>query len=372
MTTAARLPRSIRHIPPLLEPYLQTPPRHSLTLLTSILGASTNWLVLRFLAHALSECGLKSQSERWGEGVTGQDDAGIAKVVLVSFLRDGTFWEREGGRVGLDLPKLSKRERFYFVDGLTSLFDQSPSSTPAPSFPSPALRSPPLSSSSPPSHQTHYRDISRSSSTLRSARWTDIHDHVRDVIERAKGAGPGEGRSTARVVLVVDGIDFLLAATEPEASVTVKEPFSSTKKSVRLLDILHSWREQTHSTILTLTVDTPLLGPLTGSSAFSAYPSTSDHHSTSTPTPLETDHASLVTSVAHQARRIISLRTLDTGVARDVSGVVRIGVGGGWDGGGGEERIDERWEGEGGRLEENEFLYFVGADGGVKVFERGA
>jgi elongator complex protein 6 len=49
---------------------------------------------------------------------------------------------------------------------------------------------------------------------------------------------------------------------------------------------------------------------------------------------------------------------LDTGVARDVSGVVR------WarkDGG----TLD------GSAWEEREMLYWVGADGGVKVFERG-
>lgn len=57
------------------------------------------------------------------------------------------------------------------------------------------------------------------------------------------------------------------------------------------------------------------------------------------------------------------MRGLDTGVARDVSGVLRIcrGAGAG----------DEADEGEG-EVEERECLYFVGADGGVRVFERGA
>ena len=62
-------------------------------------------------------------------------------------------------------------------------------------------------------------------------------------------------------------------------------------------------------------------------------------------------------SLAHQARLLVGVRELDTGAARDVSGVVRVNRGGGEDA----QEVEER-----------EFLYFVGGDGGVKVFERGA
>lgn len=62
-------------------------------------------------------------------------------------------------------------------------------------------------------------------------------------------------------------------------------------------------------------------------------------------------------SLAHQARLLMGVRELDTGVARDVSGVLRIGRGGG-------EGAED--------VEEKEVLYFVGGDGGVRVFERGA
>ena len=74
-------------------------------------------------------------------------------------------------------------------------------------------------------------------------------------------------------------------------------------------------------------------------------------------TPLEVNHASLVMSLAHQARLVLGVRELDTGVARDVSGVVRIGRGGG--------------EGAAG-FEEKELLYFLAGDSSVRVFERGA
>jgi elongator complex protein 6 len=73
-------------IAPLLEPYLALPPEASLVLLTSVLGASTNWLVLRFLYSALTTS--TDVSSKAGEET---------KVVLVSFMRDFAFW-KEGAR----------------------------------------------------------------------------------------------------------------------------------------------------------------------------------------------------------------------------------------------------------------------------------
>ena len=66
--------------------------------------------------------------------------------------------------------------------------------------------------------------------------------------------------------------------------------------------------------------------------------------------------------MAHQADFIMSLRLLDSGTARDVSGVIRITVG---DEANDTGRSDEK------RIEEKELLFFVGGDGGVRVFERG-
>lgn len=67
-------------IPPLLEQNLVSGPAAtdagSLTLLTSVQGASTNWLVLRYVLALVQ-----------------QADVG---VLVVSFLRDGPFW-RDGG-----------------------------------------------------------------------------------------------------------------------------------------------------------------------------------------------------------------------------------------------------------------------------------
>lgn len=68
--------------------------------------------------------------------------------------------------------------------------------------------------------------------------------------------------------------------------------------------------------------------------------------------------------------RILGTRVLDTGVARDVSGVVRVTEQRiGWIDLGLEDEERTR-DGDGGKGKE--FLYQVRGDGSVKVFERGA
>ena len=84
---------SQRPIPPLLSPNFSALPYTSLTLLTSTLGATTNWLVVRFICAAL-----KSKSHGTGYDIhsTERDSYG-QKIVLVSWLRDEAWW-RESGR----------------------------------------------------------------------------------------------------------------------------------------------------------------------------------------------------------------------------------------------------------------------------------
>lgn len=91
------------HLPPLLAPYLSLPRESSLLLLTSVLGASTNWLVLRYIYGILLGDGQaddvasnRRRGEVSGEEARGDAEAG-PKVVLVSFLRDLAFW-RDGAR----------------------------------------------------------------------------------------------------------------------------------------------------------------------------------------------------------------------------------------------------------------------------------
>ena len=109
--------------------------------------------------------------------------------------------------------------------------------------------------------------------------------------------------------------------------------------------VLLNWRllpikQHVYSTIIATAADLPLLQSPT--------------------TPLEISHTSFVMSLAHQARSVMSLRGLDTGVAKDVSGVLRVSKGAG------------EFSAEEGDVEERECLYYVGSDGGVRVFERGA
>lgn len=75
-------------------------------------------------------------------------------------------------------------------------------------------------------------------------------------------------------------------------------------------------------------------------------------------TSLEKEHAAFAVSLAHDSTLVISVRMLDTGAARDVSGVLRITPG-------------PRNDGVDSVVEERELLYFVAGDGGVRVFERG-
>ncbi|KAG0650514.1 hypothetical protein D0Z07_3287 [Hyphodiscus hymeniophilus] len=276
-------------IPPLLEPYLALPPEASLILLTGVLGASTNWLVLRYLhSTLLRQDGLSE--------ITHQSED---KVLLISFMRDFAFWKENGRRLGIDFDKLVTKKRFAFLDGLTGLF----------------LKAPQKPSS------TKGGGVVLSKSDLAS-----VHEEIRQALESLKGREDAEDK----VLLVVDQIDLLLAAGGDGITAN------------RLIEMLMGLREHVYAIVVTLYADYPLLG--------------------SHQTPLETDHAALLLSLAHQADFTMSLRLLDSGTARDVSGVVRITVG---------DHAAEDVQGLHKRIEERELLYFVGGDGGVKVFERG-
>ncbi|KAL8796825.1 MAG: hypothetical protein Q9195_000908 [Heterodermia aff. obscurata] len=249
-------------IPPLLSNHFAVPPESSLTLLTSVLGASSNWLVLRFLYSA--------QISRKGPDATLVSDS-EAKVVLVSWLRDWSFWKEGAKRLGVDLTKSSF---VTFFDGLGTGFG------------------------------------------LHEGGIEQVEGKILDATRKLKNEG-------SKVLVILDGIDLLLAATKTSVG--------------EIVDCVGELREHA-AIVLTLSADAPLLHT---------------RH-----TPLEVNHASLVMNLAHQARLVLGVRDLDTGVARDVSGVVRIGRGGGSEGAEG--------------LEEKELLYFVAGDGGVRVFGRGA
>jgi hypothetical protein len=89
-------------IPPLLEPFLSLPPEATLILLTSVLGASTNWLILRYIQSVLVP-------------VSDVDPGAGTKVILVSFLRDFGFWTEGAKRlVSLFVPDTDRSNNVLY------------------------------------------------------------------------------------------------------------------------------------------------------------------------------------------------------------------------------------------------------------------
>ncbi|KAI8956656.1 hypothetical protein F5Y11DRAFT_342355 [Daldinia sp. FL1419] len=284
-------------IPSLLDTYLHLPPETSLVLLSGVLGSSTNWLVLRYLYSLLSNQSSPAARNK-GEEDNNSSSIENASVVLISFLRDYAFWKEGAGKLGLDIDVVSKKGKFVFVDGLSSLFyASSPNHTPA------------------------YPSKNAGVKALHVASLQHLRKGLEDAVAQVQRSATQQ-----RTVLIVDQPDLLLAACGNEIS------------SQALRDTLLSVREKVHSSIVTLSADEPLMSLQT--------------------TSLEMEHAAFTTALAHDAHLVISLRMLDTGTARDVSGVIRATPSGGYNG------IDKV-------IEERELLYFVAGDGGVKVFERG-
>ncbi|KAI6247899.1 hypothetical protein HI914_04310 [Erysiphe necator] len=257
-----------------LESYLELPSQSSLTLITSVLGATSNWLALHLLRRTLKS----------------DETIEPAAVLLVSFLRDEYFWEDAGQRLGLNLPRFKQTKQYGFLDGLSGLFLEEKLS-----------------------------QNTNCDQTLQSPDLQYIAKKIRTAIKTLKED------NEKKLLLILDGIDVLLAAAKD------MDPFM-------LEDMIIDLREEVHATVLTLSADLPLVASLQ--------------------TPLERNHAAFLMSIAHQASFIMNLRLLDTGIAKDVSGVIRITCK--------ESHGEDRY-----KLEDKEFLYFIGADNRVKLFERG-
>jgi len=151
---------------------------------------------------------------------------------------------------------------------------------------------------------------------------------------------------TEKPLLAIDSPDLLLAATSLPAH--------------SLWDFLLDLRELSHNLLLTLNADTPLLTPAVSLATNLFHNQAPPPLGAGVHTRLEMESAAFITMAVHNAEWVVGLRLLDTGVAKDVSGVMRITRGGAW----------EEVGGEGER--EKEVLYFVGeGGGGVEVFDRG-
>ena len=95
-------------LPPLLSRYTDQP-SGSLTLLTSTLGATASWIVLRFVFAALQTPGYTSSND----GSTADGRSGETRVVLVSWLRDINFWKDGGRKLNINYQKV------HIIDALT-------------------------------------------------------------------------------------------------------------------------------------------------------------------------------------------------------------------------------------------------------------
>jgi len=355
--------------PPLLEPYLRLPPSGSQLLLTGVLDSTPNWLVTRLLRSAFAPCSESESPEE--KDVT---------VVLVSWLRDYEFWKNEVRRgAGIDLARLAQQDKFVFVDGLTHLFPVNATSsvtnaaplaqqpvqpvqrslpvrnTPASPLPSRGgplpsrgpipSRGPPVQTPAPsqpqaqasaqqPQAQPQTQQQQQPSKTtyLKDASTSSTHSALTTLLSSLHSSHPNR-----KIHLILDSPTLLLSTT-------------ATPSASALSSLLLSLRSLVTTSTLITQADSPFLA--------AALPD-STHQST----PLEAAHAAFVVQQAHVSKWVLSLRPLDTGKARDVSGVIRVSRGGAWD--------DDDAEEENEQQRELEALYFVQNDGGVKVFERG-
>ncbi|KAF2488897.1 hypothetical protein BU16DRAFT_553652 [Lophium mytilinum] len=349
---------STSRIPPILEQYTRAPSAGELVLLTNVLGAGTNWLISQFLCGALAEdprrrAGGAAALGGGHETDAGEEEKGETAVLLVSWMRDLEFWTAEGRKAwGLDLARLTPRKRFTFIDGLTELFvspatpSQHPNSNPNP-HPSPlpirstrtiTPRGPPPSTSSP---NPIARNPPTPPTTSATTKLTSPSlQHIESTILHAISA-LSTTASPKRILLILDHPDLLLATGASSAapsSQSTQHSISDTSTAVEpLRAMIHTLRQHVHATVVSLAADAPLANGGGGM-------------------PLETNHAALLAGMAHVADLVLSVRLLDTGFARDVSGVVRVS------GAAGEGE-------EGGAV--REVLYYVGKDGVVKAFERG-
>lgn len=179
---------------------------------------------------------------------------------------------------------------------------------------------------------------------LSDTEFAPVSTEIKRTIQNLKHAEGGRN-----IILVIDQIDLLLAAGGDQIGAVNLEDMLMDLREVsdfsgRKLKTVEALRfiQEVHSTVLSLSADYPLVS--------------------TNQTLLERDHAALVLNIAHEADFIMSLRLLDTGTARDVSGVLRVTGG---------DNAEQGSQDSQRSFEEKELLYFVGGDGGVKVFERG-
>ncbi|KAK6502255.1 hypothetical protein TWF506_002838 [Arthrobotrys conoides] len=286
------------------------PQESQLLLITSVLGTSPSWLTYSLLHHSLTN----------GEN-----------VVFVSFINEFAYFREGGKRHGLDLPSHLKKGTLTFIDGFSKLF-----------LPSVASQAQPITSALPPSRvgvipsrgPIAPRQIPPPQSAATStdpikyiSLGPSLSPSALKQLDVIKSTLQRLGSNGVRPKLVIEGLEVLLAAAGIDVRV--------------IEDMVYDLREISSTTTILLPSDSVLLQTSPSS------------------TPLELSHANLMISLGHTADAILSLRFLDTGVAKDISGVLKVTRGAG--------NLGET----GGVVEEKEMLYYE-SDTGVRIFARGS
>ncbi|KAF2271196.1 hypothetical protein CC78DRAFT_611205 [Lojkania enalia] len=329
-------------IPPLLQPYTRLPKHPSLFLLTGTLGATANWLIIRFLCDVLAT----KNGSRAAENDKAGDEVGEGgtAVVLVSWIREYEFWRNEARKgAGLDLQRLGNEKRVAFVDGLSRMYMPEvgkQSITQNTVLTTPQTQN--MVTARTPARMTPWTPpaplMSTSEAKSDNKGYFFLHTPDLKAFEETVMSATAYLESSSRppksILLILDAPDTLLA-TEPGIT-----------PSALASTILQLHAKMLHA-IVHVSADDALLSL------------------SMPPQPLEISGHNFLVGMAHGSKRVISCRVLDTGVAKDVSGVLRItgGAGGGFS-----ELFGEDEE----RVEARELLYLVKGDGSVKVFERGA
>ncbi|KAI6910830.1 hypothetical protein KC318_g2977 [Hortaea werneckii] len=294
---------SRNRIPQALEPYLRLPPETAQILLTGTLGCSINWLTTRFVGALLAPDGSNTTRDTAAAG---------------------------GGVGGFEGAGDTKETAVVLASWMRS--------------------------------EKFWRDEIRRTCGLDLAKNKDLQDRYTFLDQLHQPCSPTElesriqaavartsqssaGRSNRPVMLVLDNPDVLLALGLASAQ--------------DLNTTLLKLRSMVHATIVTCAADAPILA---AAAAVAASPAGGE----GVPTPLEAESAAFAVQQGHNAEFVVSARELETGAAKDVSGVLRVTRGGA-------AFAREEEEGKGGEeVKEMEALYLVQRDGNVKVFERGA
>ncbi|KAI5801434.1 hypothetical protein DFH27DRAFT_652836 [Peziza echinospora] len=382
-------------------------PRNSISVITSTLGTPSTWLCHAWICESLRSGSTSSSSSN--SSATLNQGQQVQSVLLVSFLNDEKF-HREGlRRGGIDSEKLEEKGRFAYVDGLGGLFSGAPNTNPTPvgintntnTVPPPTrnaqspvagggrqipirgapgpgpVRGAPPPPPPPQPQQAQLQSPGASATTTTTTPPTTASKHTLHIPPPPPQQQQTNKTTPTPLTSLLTTLTSAIAALPTPPLLVLESPdlllSTGVLTALDLWDLILTLTPASHSLLLLLSADTPLLRPITSLTSLLTHSLPRPPLSANAHSRIETECSAFLGTAVHNASLVVGLRLLDTGAARDVSGVMRITVGG--DGvvggeGDGEGEGEGGWEG----VEEREVLYYVGGasgSGAVEVFERG-